>query len=270
MTTTIKAPDLGVVKSLAKSIRKNLPETAKISHAKALEIASNSFGFSSWHACRLHFDYLSAGVFSPPEEGDLTKFMGDFPISANCFRVLLKEHRSFSSGKVTVKGGFSSGRSKVSFLFPIIELGARMIGDHDGMHVEPFKGSRFMASLKRQVNTGNALHVWNKANRSWFLQGFALFGSAELNNIIMIRNGRLPDFLRAGLSAIRVERESGVVDLQRLCCDLRASDVYPNGGLTFAVDFEIIQGITRLCQIKVNEDSDGLADQAKSPSQSSG
>lgn len=52
MPTGMTAPNIGAVKSLAKSIRVHLPDAASINHMKSLEIAASAFGYSSWHACR--------------------------------------------------------------------------------------------------------------------------------------------------------------------------------------------------------------------------
>jgi len=50
LTHPLPAPDESVMKSMAKSLRKHLPEGSDLCHSKALEVVSNAFGFSSWHA----------------------------------------------------------------------------------------------------------------------------------------------------------------------------------------------------------------------------
>ena len=121
MTPVIKAPDPGVVKSLAKALRANLPETAKVSHSKALEVSANTFGFSTWHACRSHFDRTKAGAFDPQTPESVAEIVRDQPEIGRCLIILQGEPLLFQAGAVTRQSGLSSGRSIYGFLLPLLD-----------------------------------------------------------------------------------------------------------------------------------------------------
>lgn len=162
MTPMIKAPDLGVVKSLAKALRANLPKTAQVPHAKALEIAANSFGFSSWHACRTHFDRLRSGAFDPSEDDTLRSLMEDHPISARALLILRGDRRPFRNNDITVKGGVSAGRSTLGFLLPLIELGARLDPD-PGHELSRIMDPGFRDFLSAGVNRKRPMRRWDRS-----------------------------------------------------------------------------------------------------------
>lgn len=69
MSMTYPTPDESVMKAMAKSLRKHLPEGANLCHSKALEVVSNAFGFSSWHAFKVQEGAISSMSFPVEERG---------------------------------------------------------------------------------------------------------------------------------------------------------------------------------------------------------
>jgi hypothetical protein len=251
----IKAPDPGVVKSLAKALRKNLPETVTLSHSKALEIAANSFGFSSWHACRAHFDRLSAGLFDPPEPEMISNMMEDNPISARALLILREEHRTFRYKEVTVQGGVSSGRSLLGFLLPLIEIGARFHPD-PGVELSAVTDPDHRQFLSRGKNWSGPMNLWNRSHEGEAMKGCVLAGSRTLHRIIRVRNGLIPDLLKCGLGSVEADSSLRAVDLYRLRSGLRDEGGYPNRDITLAVEFEPLLNLMRLCQAQVDMEQD--------------
>jgi len=258
MTPMIKAPDLGVVKSLAKALRAQLPKTAQVSHSKALEIAANSFGFSSWHACRSHFDRLVSGAFDPPEDDELLILMEDHPIQSRALLNLREEKRQFRHNDITVQGGVSAGRSSLGFLLPLIEIGARLDRD-PGEVLNSITDPAFRVFLSASVNRHRPMRRWDRSYEAARLEGMVLTGSTKLDRIICVRNGRIPALLERGLGAVRTDPELGAVNLSRLIAELREGRGYPNEDITYAVEFRQLLDLTRLCQAQMNADSDRCA-----------
>lgn len=255
MTPMIKAPDLGVVKSLAKALRAQLPKTAQVSHSKALEIAANSFGFSTWHACRSHFDRLKAGAFDPPEDETLRMLMEDHPIQARALLTLREEMRSFRHNNITVKGGVSAGRSPLGFLLPLIALGARLDPD-PGEDMNGITDPAFRVFLSASVNRERPMSRWDRSYEAARLEGMVLTGSAKPVRIICVRNGRIPTLLERGLGAVRTDPALGAVNLSGLIEELREGRGRPNADITYAVEFRQLLDVARLCQALVNAESE--------------
>lgn len=255
MTPMIKAPDPGVVKSLAKALRANLPETVHISHSKALEISANTFGFSTWHACRTHFDRLNAGAFNPPEPDKISNMMEDNPISARALLILREERRTFRYKEVTVQGGVSSGRSLLCFLLPLIEIGTRLHPE-PGVELSEVTDPEHRQFLSRGKNWSGPMNLWNRSHEGAVMKGCVLAGSRTLHRIIRVRNGLIPDLLKSGLGSVEADPALGAVDLYRPRDGLRDEGGYPNRDITLAVEFEPLLNLMRLCQAQVDMEQD--------------
>lgn len=253
MPPMIKAPDTGVVKSLAKALRKSLPETVKLSHSKALEISSNAFGFSSWHACRTHFDRLNAGAFDPTLNRGEKRERRFHLLRQEVDRVLdllSGELRTFRSGPTDETGGISCGRSLDRFLVPLIELGAR----HDEEILKRGGG--------RLINETCALRLSPHVNTLEPVPGdlhfvrdddTLLIGSTAATKIYTLHNWNIPRALRRGLLNARRDKPGGVVDLDLIRERLRTASAYPHPEATFAVSSGFLTEIRRGCQARIND-----------------
>lgn len=256
MTPMIKAPDLGVVKSLAKALRKSLPDTAKIPHSRALEVSANAFGFSTWYACRTHFDRLNAGVFDPPASRDQNDGAAPEPSEASTspvrrtVEVLSGELRTFRSGVVDVTGGVSCARSLELFLAPLLELGARYDRDLSrSWRGRPVTEAE-ARSLGPHVNTMSPAptglpHVLGRDT--------LLIGSTDPRTLYEIPDDRVPDTLRTGLLKVRREAPGGVVNLDRLQDRLRASSEHPHPEASFAVSSGLLIQVMLTCQGRISD-----------------
>lgn len=253
MTPMIKAPDTGVVKSLAKALRKSLPETVKLSHSKALEISSNVFGFSSWHACRTHFDRLNAGAFDPTRDRDEKKERRSPLARREVDRVLdllSGELRTFRSGPTDETGGISCARSLDRFLVPLIELGAR----HDEEILKRGGG--------RLINETCALRLSPHVNTLEPVPGdlphmsgddTLLIGSTAATKLYTLHDWNIPRALRRGLLKAQRDKPGGVVDLDLIRDRLRTTSAYPHPEATFAVSSGFLTEIRRGCQARIND-----------------
>jgi len=255
MTPMIKAPDLGVVKSLAKALRTNFPETVHISHSKALEISANTFGFSTWHACRTHFDRLNAGAFDPPANPDIAKDLAVALIREamdpddRVLDLLSGELRTFRSGPIEVTGGISCGRSLRHFLAPLLELGARHDLDLSRSWTGHPIGEADAFRLSPHVNTLAPVpaELPNIAGDDTLL-----IGCADATLIFEINDLRVPDLLKRGLLRARGRKADGVVDLDPIQKRFREASGYPRPEATFAVSSELLLTVTRGCQARIN------------------
>lgn len=256
MTPMIKAPDLGVVKSLAKALRANLPETAKVSHSKALEIAANSFGFSSWHAWRSHFDRTKAGDFAPKTPESVAEIVRDQPEIGRCLSILQGEPLLFQAGAVTMQSGLSSGRSIYGFLLPLLELGARK-RFVDGTFKGPlFPIRAFTTYHSHQVNAMSPLGGSDGSPDGNLLLSMYLVGTSHPKRIIRIQAHQFPVLLLSGLETLRSERSGTVVDLDRLRTRLRSAGGYQSPRITFAIPSGPLLDLTRACQAQISADQE--------------
>jgi hypothetical protein len=255
MNTMIKAPDLGVVKSLAKALRAQLPKTAQVSHSKALEIAANSFGFSNWHACRTHFDRLKAGSFDPPTVNDRASVIGTALLgwAVDFVARLETEPALFEYNRIRVNA-LSAGRSMEGFLFPLIELGARHEPDPRRVEID----ERSASDIGYLVNTGREVPF-----SAPILGGRLLFGSGSANTppstIILISPERLPAIVDKGLREARAYEVEGAVRLDLLIGALRDQKkggegprVLAGRDRTFAIQQTLLVEISRACQARIN------------------
>lgn len=256
MTPMIKAPDLGVVKSLAKALRKTLPESVTLSHAKALEASANAFGFSNWHACRAHFARLNAGAFDPPALRDESKDIGAVLIRQELdpiertLDLLSGELRTFRSDSVDVTGGISCGRSIKRFLAPLIELGARHDEDLFRSGSGHPIGEADARRLSCHVNTlvpvpADLPHIAGSDT--------LLIGCADVTRIFQVNDFRIPKVLKRGLLKVEGEKPKRVVRLDFLQKYLRETSVYPHPEATFAVSSAFLTEVMRGCQARIND-----------------
>lgn len=256
MTPMIKAPDPGVVKSLAKALRKNLPETVKLPHSKALEIAANSFGFSNWHACRTHFDRLNAGAFAPPANPDMAKDLAVALIRKTMdpvdrtLKLLSGELRTFRSGPVEVAGGISCGRSLRQFLAPLLELGARLdealLSSRSGHLIEATEARRLSPHVNTMSPVPEGLTRMAGGQR-------LLIGCADATLIYDLPDLRVPELLKRGLLRVKGEKPDWVVDLDQIQKRLREASRYPHPEATFAVSSNFLTAVMCECQARIND-----------------
>jgi hypothetical protein len=202
MTNTVKAPDIGVVKSAAKAIRASLYETTKISHSKALEISSNAFGFTSYHACRKHFERSRNGFFDessdkfayPPHEfsNDIMKITG----------MLVDCDLKFKFGGIT-QSALSSIRSYDLMMVPLFALGAM------GSCEPEFK--EFVLSDDSRLNLETNEIIDGENGRMYF------FGNRDAKRTINVDSYNAAIFIESALEMVRDISVDGVVNLKRMC-----------------------------------------------------
>jgi hypothetical protein len=252
MTIETRAPDIGVVKAAAKAIRSHLTGTAKIPHGKSLEIAANAFGFSSWHACRSHFDHLKAGVFSPgPDAGPaldkdaqvLRALAPEFRIMSPFLDLLLADPQLFSSGPVTVPA-ISAGRSICVFLIPMMLLGAR------ASHPLPFALHDVRVDLIATIN-GTQPYEGPGPFQDHFI--FGRSGKPDTRKICTLDERIALALLQAALRDCDAYAKDGAIDLDAMGRAVRREKLRPKEGeeieMTFAIPKRIVVRITRACQV---------------------
>jgi hypothetical protein len=256
MTQMMKAPDLGVVKSLAKALRKSLPETVTMSHSRALEVSANAFGFSTWHACRTHFDRLNTGAFDPPESPDVAKELAVALIREamdpddRVLKLLSGELRTFRSGPVEVTGGISCGRSLEMFLAPLIELGARHAENLSKSWLGEPVAQTDARRLRPHVNTMRPVpvdlpHIG--------CPDMLLIGCPNTTILYGIPDFRVPGVLKVGLLKAKSEKPNWIVDLDLIQKRLREDSAHPHPEATFGVSSELLLSVMRGCQERINE-----------------